>query len=62
MVLAVLIILAVIAAGVLKMSTYEATKCIHCGHDSGRSGLQAPVCPACGRNRTVINNKKARKR
>lgn len=47
---------------VAKLGTFARTNCIHCGHDSGVTGARAPVCPACGRNRTVLNTRKARKR
>ena len=46
----------------VKWNTAKSTKCIHCGHDNGRTGFQNPICPACGRNKTVLNSKKARKR
>jgi hypothetical protein len=45
-----------------KGNAMKSTKCIHCGHDSGVTGAQAPICAACGRNRTVLNHRKARKR
>jgi hypothetical protein len=46
----------------VKASGYSSTRCRHCGHDNGRSGLQSPVCPSCGRNKTMISPKRARKR
>lgn len=58
----VVIVLVLIGVGAAKIGTFRSTRCIHCGHDSGVSGLQAAVCPACGRNRTVLNSRKARKR
>jgi hypothetical protein len=48
--------------GMVKWNTAKATRCVHCGHDNGISGFQAAICPACGRNKTVLNSKKARKR
>jgi hypothetical protein len=58
----IVIVLVLIGVAVAKVGTWTSTRCIHCGHDSGVSGLQAAVCPACGRNRTVLNRRKARKR
>jgi hypothetical protein len=46
----------------VKASGYSSTRCRHCGHDNGRSGAQAQICPACGRNKTMISPKRARKR
>ncbi len=46
----------------VKASGYTSTRCRHCGHDNGRSGAQAPVCPSCGRNKTMISPKRARRR
>jgi transposase-like protein len=51
-----------IGAVVAKFKSWGSTVCRHCGHDSGIPGSRAPVCPACGRNRTVLNPKRARKR
>jgi hypothetical protein len=47
---------------VAKVGAYKQTKCMHCGHDNGLTGFQATICPACGRNKTVFNSRKARKR
>jgi DNA-directed RNA polymerase subunit RPC12/RpoP len=58
----VVIVLVLVGVAVAKIGTLRSTSCIHCGHDSGISGLRAAVCPACGRNRTVLNSRKARRR
>lgn len=46
----------------VKANGYKSTRCRHCGHDNGISGLSAPVCPSCGRNKTIIKPRRARKR
>lgn len=38
----------------------KAPNCIHCG--TPVASPNAAICPACGRNRTVISSKKARVR
>jgi predicted RNA-binding Zn-ribbon protein involved in translation (DUF1610 family) len=48
--------------GIAKLGAMKKTACMHCGHDNGRTGWQNQICPACGRNKTVFNSKKARKR
>ena len=50
-----------IGYGVAKWNLMNQSKCIHCGHDNGLTGRQAAICPACGRNKTIFNSKKARK-
>jgi hypothetical protein len=57
------LVLGVIAIGygVAKWNLMNQSKCIHCGHDNGLTGRQAAICPACGRNKTIFNSKKARK-
>jgi predicted RNA-binding Zn-ribbon protein involved in translation (DUF1610 family) len=51
----------VIGYGAAKWNLMNQSKCIHCGHDNGLTGRQAAICPACGRNKTIFNSKKARK-
>jgi predicted RNA-binding Zn-ribbon protein involved in translation (DUF1610 family) len=51
----------VIGYGGAKWNLMNQSKCIHCGHDNGLTGRQAAICPACGRNKTIFNSKKARK-
>jgi hypothetical protein len=51
----------VIGYGAAKWNLMNQSKCIHCGHDNGLAGRRAAICPACGRNKTVFNSKKARK-
>lgn len=51
----------VIGYGAAKWNLMNQSKCIHCGHDNGLTGRQAAICPACGRNKTISNSKKARK-
>lgn len=51
----------VIGYGAAKWNLMNQSKCIHCGHDNGLAGRQAAICPACGRNKTIFNSKKARK-
>lgn len=46
----------------VKVGRYRSTRCAHCGHESGLSGMQAPICPACGRNKTIIKARRARRR
>lgn len=57
------LVLGVIAIGygAAKWNLMNQSKCIHCGHDNGLTGRQAAICPACGRNKTIFNSKKARK-
>jgi hypothetical protein len=57
----IVVVIGVAVFGVAKWRLGQQTKCIHCGHDNGLSGHQAAICPACGRNKTVFNSKKARK-
>jgi predicted RNA-binding Zn-ribbon protein involved in translation (DUF1610 family) len=52
----------VIGYGAAKWNLMNQSKCIHCGHDNGLTGRQAAICPACGRNKTIFNSQKARKR
>ena len=62
-VLGVLVIFGVFGVWLwVKASGYTSTRCRHCGHDNGLSGAQAQICPACGRNKTMISPKRARKR
>lgn len=62
-VIGIVVIVVLLAVwGMAKWNTAKSTKCIHCGHDNGLSGFQASICPACGRNKTVLNSRKARKR
>jgi predicted RNA-binding Zn-ribbon protein involved in translation (DUF1610 family) len=58
-----LLVLAVIVIGygAAKWNMMNQSKCMHCGHDNGLTGRQAAICPACGRNKTIFNSKKARK-
>ncbi len=58
----IMIVVVVGLWGMAKWNTAKSTKCIHCGHDNGLTGFQASICPACGRNKTVLNSRKARKR
>jgi len=51
----------VLGYGAAKWNLMNQSKCIHCGHDNGLTGRQAAICPACGRNKTIFNSKKARK-
>jgi predicted RNA-binding Zn-ribbon protein involved in translation (DUF1610 family) len=51
----------VIGYATAKWNLMNQSKCIHCGHDNGLTGRQAAICPACGRNKTIFNSKKARK-
>lgn len=53
--------LIVVGYGAAKWNLMNQSKCIHCGHDNGLMGRQAAICPACGRNKTIFNSKKARK-
>lgn len=45
-----------------KSEAKKSTACIHCGHDSGIPASRAPICQACGRNRTILSSRRARKR
>lgn len=61
---AVWIITIVVVAVVVVRAKYGSTglgsaTCRHCG---ARAVPGRPVCPSCGRDRTVINPRKARKR
>lgn len=51
----------VIGYGAAKWNLMNQSRCIHRGHDNGLRGRQAAICPACGRNKTIFNSKKARK-
>lgn len=62
-ILSTILLVAIIGAfAFAKLGAYKQTKCMHCGHDNGLTGWQASICPACGRNKTVFNSRKARKR
>jgi DNA-directed RNA polymerase subunit RPC12/RpoP len=46
----------------VKAQGYKSSRCRHCGHDNGISGASAPICSECGRNKTIIKPRRARKR
>ena len=45
-----------------KAESFSRSDCIRCGHDNGLPGWRAFICPACGRNKTVLDSAEARKR
>ena len=58
----ILIVLALVSFVVRKFAALNSTLCAHCGHDNGLPGCQARVCPACGRNKTILNSHSAARR
>lgn len=62
MFIAIFIVVCILVT-LVKVRMWARTDCCHCGHDNGISGFQgAAICPACGRNKTVISDRKSRKR
>ena len=62
-VLGTIVVLAILAIWLaVKVNGYRSARCRHCAHDSGISGVQAPVYPACRRGKAIIKSRRARKR